>query len=219
MRLTRILIMVSAIMLLFVGSSMAQENLDDWTPSDFSWGDEGSVFTATPMGTSAQISASGVPGGGIWGAVSKMFPGSLGMLATFNVSELSGYGSVGIRKGVGVLPNGNYIMAGVYLSQDSDGQKAISYGVRERNDSGTVQYLARGVLGGYDGTWSIDEDVLVAFLLVDNEIWFASSKTSVFVKVQLFEPLTQDDFNFQIDAQANEGSSLEATVSDVIILQ
>jgi hypothetical protein len=205
---------------LLVGAPVyAQENMEDWFEDI--WQDGGGTFSSSVSGTMTSLDASG-NGGEAWGSRNKTFENAFGMIANVNVTAIDGNASMGIRKYVGILPNGNRVLAEIYATQTSSGDKAIYYRLRERDTSNaTVQNYGWGIFGDWDGTWTSGQDILIAFAVIGNDVWFASSISSGIVKIQPFAQMTVDTSSgFAIYAWSNSGAgnSISGTVNNVTIL-
>jgi hypothetical protein len=214
------LFLLMGLALLVGAPAYAQENLADWLEDI--WEDGGGTFSSSVTGTTASLNANG-SGGEAWGARNKTFENAFGMIANLNVTAVSGNASMGLRKYIGTLPNGNRVLAEIYATQTSSGDKAIYYRLRERDSSNaTVQNYGWGIFNDWDGTWTVGQDVLIAFAVLGNDVWFGSSISSGFVKIQPFAQMTLDTssgFDIYAWSASGAGNSISGTINNVSILQ
>lgn len=166
-----------------------------------------------------------------WAMWYKSFPSAYGALATFKVTSFNGSDvAAGMRKYVGLTTggpfstsSGNPILAGIYL-QVHENEYRISYRVRERTTNYvTVKYLARGVLGDWDGMWQLGEKVTIGIAAVGNDIYFYSPKVEAFTKVQLLDgmsPVTSKWTDIEVCGWVwNTDGDITGEVSDFTPLQ
>jgi hypothetical protein len=211
------------IMILFIGFfafqtvANAAENLEDWT--FFVW--QGNI-TMTPSGTVVNVQTPGSDSEE-WSRLSKKFPNALGIKATVNISSINGNGwsSIGIRKNVGINTAGNRILAEIYLSEE-DGDKGISFKIRERDDQGnTLRVIVTGHPGDWSGTWSLGQNVEIGLARIsDYEICFYTPANGALIIVKLSEKMNDFDSDVQIFASTADGSNkaYTGTVSNVDII-
>ena len=217
MKTLNMLVMSVCVLFLFSVPAMAQENLDNWE----SWSDGTGEFTSSTIGTSARLTAcSEGDENWTWGALYKEYPGMSGMMASFNVSEISGTARTGFWKTIGNYPNGNEVIMQIYLDQ-WDEQKRVGYRIREREPDTReyVRVISRGYLGGLDGSWEEGQDLMLAFLFLDNEIWLASSTTQAFVKIMLWDQVTISGSDFYVYAESFGAgqNSVDVSVSNLSV--
>ena len=207
-------ILAIALVLSFSSPTLAAENLSDWEENIW----QGNV-SLIPDGTKLNVSVEG-SAGEAWRSRDKYFPNALGVMAQVNVSDVSGYCNVGLRKYLGTTAADTRILAEIMLEQ-YDGEKRIYYRIRERDAQGkTIRLIAGGALGDWDGTWSPRQNITIALALIGDEIWFYTPGNGAFVKVLPFESMGIFESDVQIYGYARDGvtNSLNAVVSDVAIL-
>jgi len=208
------IILAVALVLSFSSQVLAAEDLSDW--EEYIW--QGNI-SLIPDGTNLNVSADGSTVEA-WGKRYKNFPDAVGVLANVNVSGVSGYINVGLRKYLGTTAADTRILAELMLEQ-WEGNKRIYYRVRERDDQGnTIKQIAAGALGDWDGTWSPGQNITIALARIGDEIWFYTPGNGAFVKVMPFESMGTMESEVEIYGAAREGAtnSVNAVVSDVTIL-
>ena len=222
----KITILTAVLLFMTIGIGFAGENLNNWEVYI-----ESGTVSFTPNNESAEFSlkynAGTTAGNYTWGNLNSDFPNAYGLLATFKVKSYTGNNAyIGLRKYVGWTENGNLILAQIFLEYDN-GQLQLQYAVRERTtDYKTVKYLARGVLGNWDGMWQIGDEITIGLAYIGQDIYFYTPGVEAFTKVQMINvisPLT-DQFTYVQIAGYTDGSSgadgtISGTVSNVTILQ
>jgi len=197
-KLFLLLFVLLSISMLTVTYANAAEDLSDGWQAVY---DPGPV-SFSPSGETLNISA-GNPTSDVWGKWYKRFNGAVGALATINISSTSGTSNayIGVRKYIGQLASGNYIVADINV-RDYFSDQHIWYRVRERNQSGQhIRLIAMGYLGDFTGFWTSGENIDVGVAYVNGNIAFYTSKTDALGIVRLPEPIYMSSRGFDIEIQ------------------
>lgn len=218
-------VLVAVLVLFATNSAMAisfsePQLLDDWPETVVSGG-----FMSEVSGTQMQMSVAGTDTGITLGNRQADFTGSVGAMATYNVSSVAAVeGSdviMGLSQFIGYTSTGNGIVAQIGLETWS-GQNRIWYQVQEFDFSTQTfkERLGTGVLGDWSGGWKTNEDVTVAFARIGNQIYFYSPSKKIFTIIQPldFADILSGPVRLWGWATANNTNSMTATISNVLII-
>ncbi len=210
----RKLLVLTAVLFLSCSTAFAVSFETGWTPYV-----ESGTIAFDPAGEVLHATASTDTAGAFgWGNYSQNFAGDYGTFGTFNVSSVSTSSNegafMGLRQYMADTIMGNKILAELYL-QFWDGQYSVRYRVRERTQAGvTVNTISRGFLGDSSGTWSTSENIRLAMALRGNHLYFWSNVSQfAYVKVELFDLVTERDDAAEIFISTEGNSSIAGTVS------
>lgn len=213
------LLVLTCYSILTVTYSIAGEDLSDGWQAVY---DPGPV-SFSPSGETLNISA-GNPTIDVWGKWYKRFYGSVGALATINISSTSGSSNayIGVRKYIGQLASGNYIVADINV-RDYYSDHHIWYRVRERNQNHEhVRLIAMGYLSDFTGVWTTGEDIDIGIAYINGNIAFYTSKTDARGIVRLPEPIymTARGFDIELQVQATAGPTpvIQGAVSNMTVI-
>lgn len=215
------LVLICLILPMATYLNAAEDLSDGWQPLY----DPGPVsFSA--VGETLSVTA-GVVGAEVWAKWHKEFDDTIGALATINISSIVSANDsasyIGLRKYIGQLPSGNYIVAGINV-QSYNSDKRIFYRIRERDQNHQhIRVIALGFLGETSGSWNTGEDIDVGLAYINGNIVFYTSKNNAYSIVRLQEPITYPSERSQfieIQTYASSGYSpvIVGTVGNVAVL-
>jgi hypothetical protein len=191
-------------------------------PVDFSTWEEfvySGNMTFTERETELEVVSSG-SAGEAWGNRYQSYADAAGVLSVLEVVSGTGDFNIGMRKNFWRNSQGNLILVELFLDKYDD-QQRVMYRVRERDDSGnTLSNIARGVLGNWNGGWTVGQAIVLGLAAVGNEIILFTPANGAFVKVQPSDIASGCDNPVSLYAWVADGSGnvVQATFNNTYIL-